>query len=176
MGCKIVLVGYMGSGKSTVAKGLGEQLGFPVFDLDDLIEKKVGKSIAEIFTEHGEIYFRKLEHEVFVKQMEVGQNFILSLGGGTPCYANNHLMLKGVGVLSVYLRASVVTLVERLSKEKEHRPLIATLSEEEMTEFVAKHLFDRNYYYNQCNEIISVDHKTLGEVVDELVGLYSKYA
>ncbi|WP_309597701.1 shikimate kinase [Flavobacterium oreochromis] len=96
------------------------------------------------------------------------------MGGGTPCYAGNHLLLQQEDVLSVYLKASIDLLVTRLVKEADKRPLIANLNKEEMKEFVAKHLFDRNYYYNSCKKIISVDNKNLEEVCKELIALYSK--
>ncbi|MFK7033356.1 shikimate kinase [Flavobacterium oreochromis] len=171
---KIVLVGYMGSGKSSIGKILADRLSLEFVDLDDLIVKETGKTIKEIFETDGEIYFRKLEHTVFKKQLLKKESFVLSLGGGTPCYAGNHLLLQQEDVLSVYLKASIDLLVTRLVKEADKRPLIANLNKEEMKEFVAKHLFDRNYYYNSCKKTISVDNKNLEEVCKELIALYSK--
>ncbi len=93
---------------------------------------------------------------------------ILSLGGGTPCYANNHELLNGDGVVSFYLKASIETLYGRLLSVRDNRPLIAEQEEEEMKEYIAKHLFDRSYYYNQATHIVSVDGKSPEEVSAEI--------
>src|SRR5436190_1389040 len=109
---KIVLLGYMGSGKSTIARLLSESLGISYLDLDEIIEKKTNQSIKEIFETKGEIYFRKIEHEIFRNLIieKDSKEMILSLGGGTPCYANNHEFLNGEGIISIYLKASIDTL------------------------------------------------------------------
>ena len=165
---KIVLVGYMGSGKSEIGKLLSKSSQIPFSDLDNLIENELSKTINQIFLEKGEVFFRKKEHEVFTAKMNSEDSFILSLGGGTPCFANNHLLLQKENVDSVYLKASIATLVERLEPNKSSRPLLKDLSEEEMTEYIAKHLFERSFYYNQCKHIIVVDGKTPLEIVSEI--------
>ena len=165
---KIVLVGYMGSGKSEIGKLLSKSSQIPFSDLDNLIENELSKTINQIFLEKGEVFFRKKEHEVFTAKMNSEDSFILSLGGGTPCFANNHLLLQKENVDSVYLKASIATLVERLEPNKSSRPLLKDLSEEEMTEYIAKHLFERSFYYNQCKHIIVVDGKTPSEIVSEI--------
>ncbi|RZJ71711.1 shikimate kinase [Flavobacterium sp.] len=166
---KVVLCGYMGCGKSTVGHILSAKIDLPSFDLDDLVEKKAGLSVSEIFSKKGEIYFRRLEHEVYMEMMSGKESFVLALGGGTPAYANNHLLLKGNNVQSFFLKASIDTLYDRLIHEKHGRPLLAEKSEEEMKEHIAKHLFDRNYYYNQANKVISVDGKSADEVASEIL-------
>ncbi|MES2811394.1 MAG: shikimate kinase [Bacteroidota bacterium] len=168
---KIVLVGYMGSGKTEIGKLLAKKCQLPFYDLDFLIENSLGKTVSELFSEKGEIYFRKIEHELFVKQIQEKESFVLSLGGGTPCYANNHLFLQQDDIISIYLKASVSTLVERLSINKKKRPLVKDLEENEMHEFIAKHLFDRSFYYNQCKYVISVDEKSPTDVVEEIMKL-----
>lgn len=165
---KIVLVGYMGSGKTEIGKLLAKKIELPFFDLDFLIEKELGKSVSEVFSERGEIYFRKVEHELFVKQIQLNKSFVLSLGGGTPCYANNHLVLQQEDVVSIYLKASISTLVNRISINKKKRPLVKDLAENEMQEFIAKHLFDRSFFYNQCKHVITVDDKSPTDVVEEI--------
>ena len=168
---KIILVGYMGSGKTSVGKFLSEKTGIPFFDLDEIIEKNTGKTISELFLEIGEIKFRKLEHDALNDFLITQAEYVLSLGGGAPCYADNHLYLRKDGITSVYLKASVKELVKRLTPEKSDRPLIAAIKEEEFEEFVAKHLFDRNYFYNHAKHVISVDYKTPQEIVNEIVEL-----
>src|SRR3970282_2688224 len=154
---KIILLGYMGCGKSTIANRLSKITNIQTVDLDKIIEERTNLSINKIFEQHGEIYFRKLEHEVFVELLNSPENLIIGLGGGTPCYANNHELLKGDNVVSVYLKASIETLFNRLAHNKSKRPLIADKSEGEMKEFIAKHLFDRSYYYNQAQYKVIVD-------------------
>jgi shikimate kinase len=165
---KIVLVGYMGSGKSEIGKIVSKKINLQFLDLDNLIESELSKTINQIFTEDGEIYFRKFEHEVFSKKINSNESFVLSLGGGTPCYANNHEFLKGENVISIYLKASISTLKGRLQYQKAKRPLLKDLSEAELEEYIAKHLFDRSYYYNQCKNVVVVDDKTPAEIVSEI--------
>lgn len=166
---KIVLLGYMGCGKSTIAQNLSKITNIPFLDLDKCIEERANLSINEIFEKHGEVYFRKLEHEMFVELLQSSENNIIGLGGGTPCYANNHELLKGEGVTSIYLKASIATLYNRLVHNKSKRPLIANMNEEEMKEFIAKHLFDRSFYYNQAKHKVSVDNKSVEETVQDIL-------
>lgn len=162
---KIILLGYMGCGKSTIAKKLSKDSGIAFIDLDEYIEKKANLSINTIFEKHGEIYFRKLEHQLFVELLHSPEEIIIGLGGGTPCYANNHTLLIGEGVVSIYLKASIDTLYDRLSSNKSKRPLIANKSDVEMKEFIAMHLFERSFYYNQATYKVVVDNKTIDQVV-----------
>jgi shikimate kinase len=166
---KIILLGYMGCGKSTIANKLSKTINIPFVDLDKVIEEKTNLSINQIFEQQGEIYFRKLEHEVFVELLNADENLIIGLGGGTPCYANNHELLSGDGVFSIYLKASIATLFERLIVNKDKRPLIANKNEEEMKEFIAKHLFDRSFYYNHAQHKVTVDEKTIDETVSDIL-------
>ncbi len=168
---KVVFIGYMGSGKSIVAKNVASKLGFSCLDLDEMIEKKSGMAIDKIFSTKGEIYFRKLEHELFLEVLNNSDDLIISTGGGTPCYYNNHEHLNGENVTSIYLRASIDTLVTRLNTEKQNRPLVANLGDDEVKEFIAKHLFDRSFYYNQATFKIGVDGKSVDEIATEITEL-----
>lgn len=166
---KIILLGYMGCGKSTIAKTLSKSIGVPFVDLDQYIEKKEDLAINAIFEQRGEIYFRKLEHQAFVELLNSSEPMIIGLGGGTPCYANNHELLIGENVVSIYLKASIQTLFDRLSSNKSKRPLIADKSDEELKEFIAMHLFERSFYYNQAQFTVSVDDKTIDQTVLDIV-------
>lgn len=164
---KITLLGYMGSGKSTVARILGEKLGWPVLDLDDYISKKEALTIPEIFEKKGEIYFRKMENVYLLELLKSDRRCVLALGGGTPCYANNmDAILENSS--SFYLKASIGTLSMRLNKEKDQRPLIANLSQEQLAEFIAKHLFERRNFYEKASEIISIDGKNPEQIASEI--------
>ncbi|MFE3869534.1 shikimate kinase [Flavobacterium sp. LS2P90] len=168
---KIILLGYMGCGKSTIAKTLSRIIRIPFVDLDEYIEEKTNLSINAIFEKHGEIYFRKIEHKAFLELLNSSEDMIIGLGGGTPCYANNHELLKGENVVSVYLRASIETLFSRLCANKSKRPLIANKNDEEMKEFIAMHLFERSFYYNQARYKVNVDDKTIDQVVLDIVNI-----
>ena len=161
----------MGCGKSTIANKLSGMIQIPYIDLDEYIEKKTNLTINQIFETHGEIHFRKLEHTYFVELLNLPEQIIIGLGGGTPCYANNHELLMGDGVTSIYLKASIDTLFNRLVSNKSKRPLIADKSEEEMREFIAKHLFDRSFYYNQAMHKVTVDDKSIEETVNDILNL-----
>jgi shikimate kinase len=164
----ISLVGYMGSGKSHISKILSEKINFKLIDLDKEISKRKKLTIPEIFEKKGEIYFRKLERETLEELLATQENLVLSLGGGTPAYYNNMEIIIH-NSKSIFLRASIATLSERISKQKEKRPLIANISEEDLPEFIAKHLFERNEFYSKAQFIVSTDAKEPEKIVDEII-------
>lgn len=167
---KIILTGYMGSGKTAVGKALAAHMNVQFLDLDDEISQREKKSIPEIFQESGEIYFRKREAQVLKELLEQKRDFILSLGGGTPCYGKNLQEMKNIPQLKmVYLKTGLLQLKERLLKEREQRPLIRHLDSPEVLEdFIRKHLFERAFYYNQSDLVITTDEKSVPEVVQEI--------
>ena len=164
----ITLVGYMGSGKTHVSKILSEKINFKLFDLDKEISRRNKATIPEIFEKRGEIYFRKLEREILEEILASQDNIVLSLGGGTPVYYNNMEIINNNST-SIFLRTSINTLLERLSKQKEKRPLIANISQEDLPEFIAKHLFERNVYYSRAQYSISTDSKKPEEILQEIM-------
>jgi len=167
----VILIGYMGSGKSSVGKKLSEVLNYEYLDLDGYIEQCEGKSITELFKTKGEIYFRKVESHYLKEIISMKSKTIISLGGGTPCYGNNMDLIKNSNnTTSIYLKTSIANLSDRLFLEKEKRPLISHLKDkEELKEFIGKHLFERSAYYNQSDKIINTDQKSLDEVVQTIV-------
>lgn len=168
---KIVLVGYMGVGKTSLAKKIAKKVGISCYDLDEIIEKKENLSVGKIFETKGEIYFRKMEHLLFKEFLQSEESFVLSLGGGTPCYANNHLLLLNEDIISVYLKASISHLTQKLKDKKAKRPLLKNLSDDELQEYIAKHLFDRNYYYQQAKFTVVVDEKSKKKIAKEIIDL-----
>ena len=96
------------------------------------------------------------------------ESFVLSLGGGTPCYHNNHELLQHDGIVSFYLKATSANLVERLQDEKDARPLLASVNNDQLLDFITKHLFDRSFYYHQVNHVIVIDEKSVEQLVDEI--------
>ena len=166
---KIILLGYMGSGKTTIGIQLAKKLFLNFTDLDEFIEEKEQKSIKEIFEQKGEIYFRKIEHKYLKQFIKENESFVLSLGGGTPCYAGNlDLILHDKNNLSFYLRGSISTLFKRLTENKFKRPLINDLSDNQLTEYIAKHLFERSVFYDKATYKISIDDKEVQEIVTEI--------
>jgi len=148
----IVLVGFMGSGKSTIGKVLAEQLGVDFIDADEVIVKQEGMSISALFETKGEDYFRQKERE-FVVNLKNVQPSVIAVGGGLPCYENNLELLKESGTV-FYLNVSVMTLVKRLQVEKSNRPLIAKLEDKEFSNFVFDRLIERTAFYRKAHHII----------------------
>lgn len=166
---KVILLGYMTSGKTAVGKLLAKKLFLPFIDLDKYISEKEGMTISDIFKQRGEIYFRKIEHQYLKELLDSQEKFVLSLGGGTPCYAGNMDLIKNdTSSTSIYLEASINTLVERLQRGKNKRPLVSDLSDEKLIEFVAKHLFERRNYYQQAAHKVQVNDKSLSTLVTEI--------
>lgn len=168
---KVFLVGYMASGKTTIGNELAKKMNFEFIDLDQYIERREDLTVSEIFKLKGEIYFRKKE-AFYLSELISGQsNAIVSLGGGTPCYGNNmELLLGSKNSTTIYLKASLKELVNRLIKDKQNRPLIAHLeTEDELFEFIGKHLFERSNYYSRASKVINVDNKLTEEIIEEIV-------
>lgn len=168
---KIILLGYMASGKSTISKLLAKKLQIKSYDLDDYIVEKEELSINNIFKTKGEVYFRLQENKYLLELLNSNESFILALGGGTPCYANNMNLIKKRSN-SIYLKANLNTLFERLRSEKANRPLITSLSDEKLKEFIAKHLFERAPYYEGASHIITIDNKTTDKIVKQAQSLF----
>lgn len=152
----IVLIGYMGSGKSTVGKVLAKELNMDFIDYDTYIENKESLSIPEIFKQKGEVYFRKKEAQYLSELLSDDPNAVISLGGGTPCFGSNMQTIITSTPNVFYLKLSVEMLIERLLPEKAYRPLIKDIANEDLSEFIRKHLFERNFYYLQAPHILNV--------------------
>lgn len=165
---KIVLVGYMGSGKTTIGKLLSNKLKISFLDLDEVIEQGLEDSISNIFNGKGEIFFRKKEHEYLIDVLSKKEKLILSTGGGTPCYSGNMETMLNLADHVFYLKVSIPGLVKRLLLEKEHRPLIKNIDNGELPEFIGKHLFERNNFYLKANHIIDCDDKDPETLVAEI--------
>lgn len=152
---RIFLLGYMGTGKTYWGRLWAEQQRMNFYDLDHEIEKNAGITIREIFEKYGESYFREKEKEALL-QFADKDDFILSTGGGTPCFFNNMQWMNEKGV-TIYLHTNIPVLAERLFKEKEHRPLIRNLTNEELISFIANNINKRNKFYTQSNVILDTE-------------------
>ena len=171
---KIVLLGYMASGKSFIGKTLAQVLDFNFIDLDDYIVDKEEQSIKTIFEKKGEIYFRKIEHLALKELLLKEENIVLSLGGGTPCYSNNmDLLLNAKQVETIYLQVSIQETIARLQADTNKRPLISHLkNKEELIEFVGKHIFERSTFYNKATYKINADSSKKSIIESILLQLF----
>src|ERR1700744_360565 len=144
----IFFIGFMGCGKTTWSRKLAAHLGYDFIDLDHLLEEQAGMTIAEYFTSYGEEAFRILESEV-LKQTAYSNNTVISTGGGLPCFFDNMNWMNAHGK-TVYIKLSPKTLVDRLEKGKARRPLLQDKHGDELLEFIATRLAEREIYYLQA--------------------------
>ena len=170
----IFLIGYMGAGKSAIGKSLSKNNGYKFYDLDKYIEEKEGRKISEIFNHNNEVYFRKIENSYLKEISLIKENKIISTGGGTPCFQNNFEIIDNLpNSLSVYLKASVETLMARLKDSIEERPLISSLQDPlQLKEFITKHLFERSFYYEKSKFKVKTDDLDINTIVN-LIGKLS---
>ncbi|MDC6466159.1 shikimate kinase [Flavobacteriaceae bacterium] len=167
----IFLIGYMGAGKSAIGKSLSKNNGYKFYDLDKYIEEKERRKISEIFNQNNEVYFRKIENSYLKEISLIKENKIISTGGGTPCFQNNFEIIDNLpNSLSVYLKASVETLMARLKDSIEERPLISSLQDPlQLKEFITKHLFERSFYYEKSKFKVKTDDLDINTIVN-LIG------
>lgn len=167
---KISLLGYMGSGKSTIGQLISDSLQLNFLDLDELIEENQKKSIHQIFTESGQIKFRKLEKQILDEVLATQDNFVLALGGGTPAYYDNMDFITK-HTQSIYLRADIGSLLERLKNQRNNRPLLSHLDPDELPEFLGKHLFERRVFYERADFVVDIKNKTVEQITEEIINL-----
>ena len=167
---KIILLGYMGSGKTTIGNYLKQDLNYKFYDLDNFIEEKWDLNILKIFETKGELYFRKIEREALEEILNEKGPLIISLGGGTPCYFNNIDYINNQEEnMTFYLKTSVDLISNRLLIDRKNRPLVNNLKNiDEIKGYVNKHLFERNQFYFKAKFTISTDEKNLETIVSEI--------
>jgi len=166
----IFLTGFMGSGKSTIGPILANTIGWDFYDLDKIIEEKIGLKVSDIFEKFGEVHFRKIEKET-LNELTKKENIIVSLGGGTIVDEENLNSIKKAGRL-IYLKASPGIVYERL-KFKRDRPVlvrdgIINLNKNEFVEKVSKLLEARKEYYEKADITIDTDNISIGLTVDKI--------
>jgi shikimate kinase len=154
----------MGSGKTHWGKLLSARLQMPFRDLDTLIVEKEQKSVPDIFSEKGEEYFRYREKEVLEELANNEESFILSCGGGTPCFFNNIEFMKKHGKV-VWLNTSVDVLKDRLLKERVSRPLIREIDDAELKRYIIRKMSERRMYYEQADVMVNEESITLEELI-----------
>jgi shikimate kinase len=164
---KIFLIGFMGSGKTHWGRLLAEKLNLSFFDLDAVISGTEKKTISQIFAEHGEEFFRYREKEVLEEIVSDHDKFILSCGGGTPCFFNNIEFIKDSGKV-IWLNTSIDILKERLLKERATRPLIKAIGEAELKNYIIRKLGERKMYYEQADFIVNEETATVNSFLELL--------
>lgn len=153
---RIFLIGYMGSGKTTIGKLAAKRLNYNFIDMDAYIETKQFKTIAQIFAEQGEDKFRQLEQKCLHEVADF-DNVVISTGGGAPCFFDNISYMNSNG-LTIYLKYSAEELAERLGgAHVAKRPILANRQGEDLTQFIAAGLSKREQYYSQAAHFVSGD-------------------
>ena len=173
---RIILIGYMAAGKTTIGKALSKELGITFYDLDWYIENRMRKTVSEIFAERGEEGFRKIEYNMLHEVAEF-EDVIISCGGGTPCFFDNMDYLNQQGQV-VYLKAEPEVLYKHLLMAKVERPLLKGKSKEELLTFIKEQLEKREPFYTKAHYTLDVSLmdnydkiKISVEKIKELLGL-----
>ena len=151
---RIIIIGYMGTGKTTVGHALSQELGLPFYDLDWYIETRMHRTVKQIFDEKGEEGFRKIEHNLLHEVAEF-EDVIISCGGGTPCFFDNIDYINRQGE-TVYLKCTTDVLYKHLKMGKTVRPLLLNKTPDEVKTFIEAQLKQREPFYAKAKHIVDV--------------------
>jgi shikimate kinase len=157
----------MGSGKTHWGTRIAEKLQIPFYDLDAVIANNEGMSISEIFLKKGEEYFRYIEKQTLEDLVNKEENFVLSAGGGTPCFFNNIKFMKRSGKV-LWLNTSLEALNQRLMKEKISRPLLKGITENGLRSYIIRKLSERKMYYEQADLMVHEETTDLESFISML--------
>lgn len=149
---RIILVGFPGSGKSTIAKKIANRLHYQFVDMDHLFESKYKLSIPDFFKKYGEEVFRKSEH-VLLKEVIQQEKVVISTGGGTPCFHGNMELIMENG-FSIYIKMAPASLLDRLVNSKRIRPLVHNKTPEQIKQFIEEKLPIREQFFQQADMVI----------------------
>lgn len=152
---RIILIGYMGAGKTTMGKALAAELGLRFYDLDWYIESRMRKTVAQLFAELGEEGFRRIERNMLHEVAEF-EGVLISCGGGTPCFYDNMQYINQQG-LTLYLKASPEVLYKHLKMGKSVRPLLLNKTPEEVQRFISEQLKAREQFYTRAQFTLDVN-------------------
>lgn len=165
---KIYLIGYMGSGKTSIGKMIAEKLQWQFFDMDEIIEKRYEMTVSEIFRLYGESEFRGAEQEV-LKELGTVEGAVISTGGGAPCFFDNMEQMNKTGK-TFYLHFSPAFLAERLLiTNLEKRPVLAQLKKEDFEKFIADNISKRESFYNQAHyKVTGSDEEIEHQIIEKI--------
>lgn len=169
---RILLIGYMGAGKTTLGRALADELGLQFIDLDLFIEERFRKTIREIFAERGEEEFRRIEQSMLHEVAEF-EDVVISTGGGTPCFFDNIEYMNRQGT-TVFLDVPVERLFIRLSIARSKRPLIKEKNDEELRIFIEEQLQKRMPYYSKAYHTFTADKLEDVKQIAESVAAFRK--
>ncbi len=168
---KIYLIGYMGSGKSTLGHELAKVLGIPRTDLDDEFEQKYKISIADFFEKYGENAFRELEHEVLT-DISLIPDLVVSTGGGTPCFHANMELMNKTG-LTIYLSATPELILSRIEHQARKRPVFQLIKGSDALQNIAMHLNTRTKFYEQSKITTDAENPDSGDLKKKIFEYFS---
>jgi len=161
---KIYLIGYMGSGKSTLGKGLAKALDISWLDLDTEIESRYKISIPDFFSKYGETAFRDVEHKVLTDISSI-PDLVVSTGGGVPCFHNNMEFMNQTG-LTIYLEATPEIILTRIGPYAWKRPLFQQMDGADIMEKITVHLKSREEFYQQAQITIDASNPDIEKLKD----------
>lgn len=167
----IYLIGFMGSGKTTLGRALAAATGLRFIDLDEYIEEKSGASVSEIFATRGEAAFRELERLTLLEVSRM-DDVIVACGGGTPCFGSNMELMNSTG-LTVLLEASFPRLLERLTEGSAKRPLIAAMGSHELEEYIRRTVEARMPFYSKARQRFGSDELETAEMIAASVARFT---
>lgn len=153
---KYFLIGYMACGKTHRGKRMAEELGMRFIDLDAYVVERENRSVAEIFSQSGEAVFRRLETFYLKEVCGLYEDFVLSTGGGTPCFNGNIGYMNGQGH-TIFLDTDVDVITQRLIRGKHKRPMVCKLDDDEVRDFVCRHLEERLPFYRMAKETVKIE-------------------
>ena len=169
---RLYLIGYMGTGKSTIGRKVAKRANLPFFDTDKMVEEAEGATVADIITYAGEEYFREAERRALEQTAEV-ENAIISTGGGVPMWGDNQAWISEHG-MSVYLKRTPEQILSRLSPHgRQKRPKFRGKSDEELLQFMHEHLAEREPIYEKADMVIDCEEVSDEEIVEKLSQVFN---
>ena len=169
---RILLIGFMAAGKTTLGRALAHDLGLQFIDLDHYIENRYHRTVSQLFAERGEEAFRQIERNM-LREVAEFEDVIIATGGGTPCFFDNMEYMNAQGI-TVFLNASVDVIHTRLTIARVQRPLVKGKSAEELRTYISQMLDKRMPYYSQARHTFGADHLENICQVEESVKLFKK--
>ncbi|RHP60923.1 shikimate kinase [Bacteroides sp. OF04-15BH] len=151
---RIILIGYMGAGKTTLGKALAREMNVQFCDLDWFIEERYHRTIQQIFDEKGEAGFRDIERKMLYEVADF-ENIVISCGGGTPCFFDN-IEFMNSKAQTVYLKATPEILFQHLKMGKNERPLLKNKTDEELMQYITESLAKREPFYSKADYIFDI--------------------
>ena len=168
----VFLIGFMGSGKSSLGKLLARKLNYSFVDLDNIIEERAVKKILMIFSDDGEEAFRKVEHDCLIETFSLTDT-VIATGGGTPCFSDNIEQINKNGI-SVYLKYDSGILASRLFANPGNRPLIKQCNDkQELKNYIDMLLYEREIYYLRSKFVIESKKLNAKKIIELIEGCVS---